>query len=161
MPDEVDWLIVGYFNLLRRPEDRNREGADVNEMFLFNEAISKLGLVELPLHGRHFTWTNKQFPPLLERLDCFFSSNSWTLKYPNSLVRTLVMETSDHWPCVVEIGTKIPQRKVFRFENYWLNQDDFVSVAIEGWSAIENIVDLAKLLNAKFKNLRRVLKTWK
>jgi hypothetical protein len=69
------------------------------------------------------------------------------------------METSDHWPCVVEIGTKIPQSKVFRFEKHWLNQADFVSVAIEGWSALENIVDPAKLLTAKFKNLRRMLKT--
>jgi hypothetical protein len=28
-------------------------------MLLFNEAISKLGLVELPLKGKHFTWSNK------------------------------------------------------------------------------------------------------
>lgn len=63
MPYEVDWLIVGDFNLLRRLEDRNREGADVNEMFLFNEAIKKLDLIELPIQGRQYTWTNKQFPP--------------------------------------------------------------------------------------------------
>lgn len=69
MPHEIDWLIVGDFNLIRKPEDRNKDGADVNEMFLFNEAISKLGLTKLPLHGSPFTWTNKQFEPLLERLD--------------------------------------------------------------------------------------------
>lgn len=59
MLDGMDWLVVGDFNLIRRPEDRNREGANPNEMFAFNEAINKLGLIELPLHGRHFTWTNK------------------------------------------------------------------------------------------------------
>lgn len=59
MPDEVYWLMVGDFNLLRRPEDRNGDGADANEMFLFIEVISKLSLIKLPLHGRHFTWTNK------------------------------------------------------------------------------------------------------
>jgi len=32
----------------------------VTEMLLFNEAISSLGLVEIPLHGSRFTWTNKQ-----------------------------------------------------------------------------------------------------
>jgi len=53
---------LGDFNLLRRPKDRNRDGADPNEVFLFNEAINKLDLVELPLHDRHYTWTNKQFP---------------------------------------------------------------------------------------------------
>lgn len=106
MTAETDWLIVGDFNLLRKPEDK--EGVDPNEIFLFNEAISKLDLIELPLHGRHFTWTNKQFPSLLERLDRFFTSNSWTFKFPNTIVRSLVMETSDHWPCVVEVSISIP-----------------------------------------------------
>jgi hypothetical protein len=161
MPEEIDWLIVGDFNLMRRPEDKNREGDDVNEMFLFNEAINRLSLIELPLHGRHFTWTNKQFPPLLERLDWFFSSNSWTSRYPNTLVKTLVMETSDHWPCVVEIGTKIPQGRIFRFENYWLNHDDFASVVVQEWVSPEGISDAARLLTAKFKNLRKGLRTWK
>jgi exonuclease III len=63
MPTDVDWLIVGDFNLYRNPEDRNRTGADFTEMLLFNGAISALGLVELPLRGQRFTWTNKQHPP--------------------------------------------------------------------------------------------------
>lgn len=72
MPDSVDWLIVGDFNLYRHPNDRNRPGDDFPEMLLFNAVISSLGLVELPLKGRRFTWTNRQHSPLLERLDWFF-----------------------------------------------------------------------------------------
>lgn len=160
MSPEIDWIVVGDFNLIRRPEDRNKEGADVNEMFLFNEAINRLDLIELPLHGSRFTWTNKQFEPLLERLDWFFTSNSWTLKYLNTLVRTLVMETSDNWPCVIEIDTKIPRARVFRFETHWLSHDEFVSMAVEGWSTNQILNDPAKRLTTKFKNLRRVLKSW-
>ena len=76
MPEEVEWILLGDFNLLGSPSDRNRPGGDINEMLLFNEAISVLGVVELPLMGRKFTWSNKQFPPLLERLDWFFTSIS-------------------------------------------------------------------------------------
>lgn len=54
---------------MRSPNDRNRPGGDTTEMLLFNEAISALGVLELPLFGRHYTWTNKQHPPLLEHLD--------------------------------------------------------------------------------------------
>jgi hypothetical protein len=26
MPNDIDWLVIGDFNLIRRPEDRNKEG---------------------------------------------------------------------------------------------------------------------------------------
>lgn len=57
--NNVNWLVVGDFNLLRKPENRNKPGGDINEMLMFNDAISSLGLVELPLYGRKYTWTNK------------------------------------------------------------------------------------------------------
>lgn len=41
--------------MIRKPENRNKPGGDVNEMLLFNEAISALGLVELPLYDKKFT----------------------------------------------------------------------------------------------------------
>jgi endonuclease/exonuclease/phosphatase family metal-dependent hydrolase len=119
MPDSMDWIIMGDFNFIRSPSNRNRDGGDVNDMLAFNEAISNLGLVELPLKGRKFTWSNMQQVPLMEKLDWFFTSSSWTLSYPSTLVFPLVKPTSDHLPCVVSIGTKIPRAKIFRFENYW------------------------------------------
>lgn len=161
MTPKTDWLFVGDFNLIRRPEDRNREGADVNEMFLFNEEINTLDLIELPLHGRKYTWTNKQFPPLLERLDRFFTLNSWTNSFPNTVVKALTMETSDHWPCVIEICTSIPKSKIFRFENYWLSHEDFLPVTVNGWTSAQSSLDPAKNLSAKFKNLRRAINAWK
>lgn len=118
MPPHVDWLLVGDFNLYRSPCDRNREGADLNEIFLFNDAITSLGLVELPLKGKHFTWTNKQHPPLLERLDWFFTSTTWTTVYPFTSVSTLTMETLDHVPCLISVSTDIPKTHTFRFENF-------------------------------------------
>lgn len=44
----------------------------MNDIFLFNAMISDLSLVELPLKGRAFTWSNMQRSPLLEQLDWFF-----------------------------------------------------------------------------------------
>jgi hypothetical protein len=42
MPDDNDWLIVRDFNLIRDPSNRNGDCGDVQEMFLFNDAISSL-----------------------------------------------------------------------------------------------------------------------
>jgi hypothetical protein len=58
MPDEIDWLIVGDFNLMRRLEDKNKAGGDLTEMFMFNDALSALGLNEIVLQGGKYTWSN-------------------------------------------------------------------------------------------------------
>lgn len=158
---DVNWLIVGDFNLCRSPEDRNRPGGDLSEMFLFNEAISALGLIELPLKGRRFTWSNKQQAPLLERIDWFFTSASWTTFYPSTIAFPLINETSDHVPCIISIFTYIPKHFLFHFENYWLEHTDFLYVVEQAWSTPVHASDAAKIITAKFKNLRMALKTWK
>ena len=61
--------MLGDFNFIRSDENRNKPGGDVNEIFLFNDIIGHLGLIELPLKGRSFTWSNMQEQPLLEQLD--------------------------------------------------------------------------------------------
>lgn len=158
--EEEPWLIMGDSNLFRKPKNRNKPGGDVNEMLIFNDALSSLGLIELPLYGRKFTWSNKQPAPLLERLDWFFTSSSWTTAYPEISVSTLIMQTSDHWPCNISISTSIPRSKIFRFENYWLQQASFLQTAQQGWDKINSQNDKAKTISAKFKNLRKVLRAW-
>lgn len=161
MPDEVKWLVVGDFNLIRSPENRNKEGGNPVEMLAFNNAISNLRLVELPLRGCKYTWTNKQSNPLLERLDWFFTSNSWTTLMPNTFSTGLVRDNSDHTPCMITASTSTPRPQVFRFENYWLNHEDFLPVLSHGWKLPTQQMDSAKSHSAKFKNLRRVFRAWK
>lgn len=95
-------------------------------MLQFNAVISHLGLVDIPLKGRKYTWSNMQDNPLLEKLDWFFTSASWTLSYPNTLAFPLARVTSDHVPCVIQIQTSMPKSSLFRFENWWLQQDSFM-----------------------------------
>jgi hypothetical protein len=63
------WLLLGDFDFIRSIENRNKPGGDINEMFLFNDIIGHLGLIELTLKGRLYTWSNMQNEPLLEQLD--------------------------------------------------------------------------------------------
>ena len=66
IPLDQNWLLLGDFNFIRSLDNRNRPGGDVNDIFLFNEIIVHLGLLELPLKGRAYTWSNMQEQPLLE-----------------------------------------------------------------------------------------------
>ena len=96
IPNCEDWLILGDFNFIRAPDNRNRGGGDANDMLLFNEFIRRQSLVELPIKGRSFTWSNMQIDPLLEQLDWHFTSVNWAAKYPNTVVMPLGKPTSDH-----------------------------------------------------------------
>jgi exonuclease III len=63
--DEL-WVLLGDFNFMRSTENRNRAGGNVEDMMKFNEIISAHALIELPLKGRSYTWSNMQEQPLLE-----------------------------------------------------------------------------------------------
>lgn len=66
------WLIIGDFNFYRYSDSRNKPGANLSDIETFNEVISYLGLIELPIKGRKYTWSNMQKEPLLTQLDWFF-----------------------------------------------------------------------------------------
>jgi hypothetical protein len=119
-----------------------------------------MGLVELPLKGRAYTWSNMQSDPLLEQLDWFFTSPNWTVEYPNTKVLPLAKITSDHLPCQIVISTRIPKANVFRFEKFWAEQSDFADTVQECWNSAAPMIDAARTISAKFKALRSRLKIW-
>jgi hypothetical protein len=129
-------------------------------MLKFNEAISNLDLIEIPLHGLTYTWSNRQQEPLLQRLDWFFISQEWSTVFPDSHAKTMPRDISDHVPCLVSFKSKIPKPKLFRFENFWLELDGFMNLFQTTWNGIPSIPDKAKNLTAKFKYVRKVLKEW-
>jgi len=71
------------------------------------------------------------------------------------------METSDHFHCAISVSTKIPKGSIFCFENHWLEHPDFFNIVQQHWTAPAHFTDSAKILTAKFKNLRGALKSWK
>jgi hypothetical protein len=129
-------------------------------MKIFNSIISHLGLVKIPLKGRKFTCSNMQASRLLEQLDWCFSSLTWTSHYLNTLLIPLAKTVSDHIPCKVQIGTKIPKAHSFRFEIFWINQPGFMELVQATWSTSVRAKGSASIIAAKFKNIRRVLKRW-
>jgi hypothetical protein len=70
------------------------------------------------------------------------------------------MAPSDHTPCVVSIATDIPKSRIFRFENFWLLDDQFLGILAECWSETNQHTDCAKALTAKFKAPRKRLREW-
>jgi hypothetical protein len=60
MPPNTDRIVLGDFNLIRKLEDKNKPGGDLAEIFRFNATISQLGINEIVLEERKYTWSNMQ-----------------------------------------------------------------------------------------------------
>ena len=67
--DLENWIFLGDFNFYRLLSIRNRPSGNLADTFTFTKAIGHLAVVELPLKGRAYTWSNMQMDPLLEQLD--------------------------------------------------------------------------------------------
>ena len=160
IPNGQDWLLLGDFNYMRAPDNRNKPGGNLNDMITFNDIIRKQQLIEIPVQGRTYTWSNMQLDPLLEQIDWFLTSLHWTNTYPKTLVKPLGKPVSNHIPCVVTIETKIHHSKLFRFESYWILHPGFMDIVQELWNTPVFNKNAAATLAHKFKALRHALKIW-
>ena len=121
-------MLLGDFNLARCPEDKNNANYCAPDADRFNELINSLGLIEIPLVDRAFTWSNRRDCPTLVRLDRCFINLDWDASFPNTALSSLTRFASDHVPLSISACTRIPRSNCFRFENSWLLNRQFPSV---------------------------------
>lgn len=53
------WMLIGFIYMDLDANQLLSLRVDLELFSLINEAISSLGLIEMPLWGKRFTWTNK------------------------------------------------------------------------------------------------------
>jgi hypothetical protein len=92
------WLILGEFNLVQHPSKISSRCFDLHLCDLFNNLIDSLGLMELPLHGCLFTWSNGREIPALARLNQFYTYSSFANVFLESSLTALPHHVSDHHP---------------------------------------------------------------
>lgn len=149
--DYDDWLLARDFNLIRGPDNKNKQGGDLSEMNMFNELISDLDLAKTPFSGRSFTWSNMQTDPLMVKLDWVFTSPSWALSFPATFIQPLSKPVSDHIPYVIHIGSSIPKSNLLRFENHWVQHPGFLEIVDLHWNNSPFYANAARSLSAKIK----------
>ncbi len=63
------WTLIGDCNVLLSSLDKNRPLTNTSTVLAFRNVIRGLGLIDLPLRNKLFTWSNGRSCPILERLD--------------------------------------------------------------------------------------------
>ena len=161
-PDNSPWLLVGDFNLLRFPSDKNNAAFRQAEANAFNQTIDDLALIELPLLDRQFTWSNNRNTPTLERIDSAFFNLAWANAFPNSSLTSLTRFMSDHVPLIITVTTTIPRSNFFKFEPHWAQLQPCRDTVSSIWATIQptSLLNAGASLASWLKQTRATLKKW-
>lgn len=115
---------------------------------------------DLGYSGPAYTWTNKRFSskPIFERLDRCLVNAEWCALFPISNVYNmpLIHRLSDH--TAILLSTDGPARRVkrsFKFENWWIKEQDFQEHAKCAWFSSVN-----RSFSSRTNHLAGSLKIW-
>ncbi|CAN6294153.1 unnamed protein product [Urochloa humidicola] len=153
------WILAGDFNLTRGCDENSNGNVHQQLADAFNECIHKLGLIDIPLLDRLYTWSNHRASPTLARLDRVLYNVSMSLAFPNSSLTSLPKPVSDHTPIQLRFSTDIPKPNVFRFENAWLKHSDFLQCVLPAWHGNERQGATAAVVSS-LKAIRHASKAW-
>lgn len=127
------WTVMGDFNLLVSPDDKNKEIINRRMMARFRAMLNRLELKELYLNGRRYTWTNERRQPTMEKIDHVFVNNQWEDLYPSNLLTALGLAVSDHCPLLLDLDAEFHVGRRFKFESFWPKADGFQDTVSAAW----------------------------
>jgi hypothetical protein len=103
--------------------------------------VKNCDLFDLGYNGPAYTWTNKRFTtnPTFECLDHCLANIEWCTQFPTADVYHLPMMRSDHAPIFMVLqSNRAKEKRLFRFENFWLAENDFKQIVKQSWNLSRN-----------------------
>ncbi|KAK2648769.1 hypothetical protein Ddye_016258 [Dipteronia dyeriana] len=102
----MPWCLSGDFNAILNPSERKGGESAVGSIRSFNEFILKAKVVDIPMIGSPFTWTNNMERDSWARLDPFLFSPTMLLWFPKLSQRGLHRALSNHNAILVKWNVK-------------------------------------------------------
>ncbi|KAM0955247.1 hypothetical protein EV1_023409 [Malus domestica] len=155
-------LLIGDFNdILSNDEKEGGKYRSVASLRDFREFVARNELMDLGYEGYPFTWrNNRESGPIQQRLDRGLASLGWQNTYPDTKIRHMMLEGSDH--AMLGLTTekaRIWKGKRFMYEERWSKQPECRDLVEREWQAKYN-GSRGYRLSEKLKSLGRSLKVW-
>ncbi|KAL4366778.1 hypothetical protein GQ457_05G010670 [Hibiscus cannabinus] len=156
------WCLMGDSNIIANQTEKiGGNFYDLSQANWFNHAINKCGLLEMPIKGGSYTWSNlgTDDDSIMEKLDRILFNVNWNDMFKRAVG---VMEPaigSDHSPifCLLNGANRKPRRK-FKFESKWLREDDCLETIKHSWN--QRTGSTRALFLGKLKRTSRKLLIW-
>lgn len=126
----------------------------------FSKFISTHALVDPPLKGSKFTWSNGQASPVLSRIDRFIFSTDFEAKFPFLSQLAKTRPTSDHIPIVLVLAEPSWGPSPFRLEIMWFNHPSFLQNLNDWWSSFTFSGLASTIFWNKLQALKHRIKIW-
>lgn len=154
-------MIGGDFNLVRYQQDKSNGKINHSWSDKFNAWIRIWSLLEIRMSGRQFTWANNQENLIMSTIDRIFCTTELDVVFPLSNSQALPRTGSDHTPILWNSGIDCPPRKTsFKFEKWWLLQEEFEELVIKNWSAPIKSTTPIDIWQEKTRRFRKFSKGW-
>jgi hypothetical protein len=91
-------------------------------MLDFSNFIYEQGLMDLPLVGGTFTWSNNRNSPSWSRIDRLLVSPEWKANFLDLFHIRVHRLCLDHFPFLLDCGGIQGGKRSIKFENVWLKK---------------------------------------
>ncbi|VFQ60212.1 unnamed protein product [Cuscuta campestris] len=157
-----EWIVGGDFNAVANlSEHSGRISPLQSDMDDLNDCLENCGLINPRLIGNLFTWSgNRSRGRVQRRLDRAVVNGTLMNNYDDITVTHLSSTTSDHKPILLQcLQNQSYGPKPFRFQNMWMNHNNFLQVISDFWKSRSYLGGIHGL-DSKLKGLKAVLKEW-
>lgn len=121
------WVVLGDFNCVLGAHEKRGGGPPVASSCRdFQQMCDSCGLIDIPMKGLSFTWSNRRTEV---RLDRALSNFDWLESWASMECCTLTKVASDHCPILLSCArlTSIAMTP-FRFQSFWLQVPNFITL---------------------------------
>ncbi|PWA70897.1 RNA-directed DNA polymerase, eukaryota, Reverse transcriptase zinc-binding domain protein [Artemisia annua] len=149
-------ILFGDLNEVRYESERFGSYFSRSDAAVFNSFIHDVGLIDLPMGGRMYTWMNKAGSKL-SKIDRFLISDGVLSSHSDMQVTVLDKVWSDHNPILLHCKKSDFGPIPFRIFHSWFDRNDFDDVVKEAW---QNFSVANMSLHDKLRGLKDQLKLW-
>lgn len=156
------WCIIGEFNCVRRPCERQVESwveHGSGKRKEFNQFFHDVEVEDIPLIGKKFTWFHLN-GRARSQLDGFMVSREWFDTWNESFKYILDRNTLNHCPIILKDCSLDWGPKPFRPLDFWLEDKRFVGFVNKTWNSFEVHSRGVYILKEKLKGLESSLMEW-
>uniref|UniRef100_A0A803PCD7 DUF4283 domain-containing protein n=1 Tax=Cannabis sativa TaxID=3483 RepID=A0A803PCD7_CANSA len=143
-----------------------KQGNSSKYSFDFRRMVQRVGLIDLGFQGPCFTWAKDRNNPnnggssKRARLDRGLVNSDWRILFPNTIVKHLSSNGSDHRPLVLDTsGGACCKSRTFKYENMWARDPRCFWIVKDAWAQRLHhhpMIDFHK----KAKKTGQILKLW-